>query len=317
MLCVLGQPITAGRAGRLVASTVNTTCLPVGAVMLMAYQTQYDKMPTLEHCEEIIRLCIKRMADDSLSTDCQEAVWDLLQQMHPPALPQPTIDTFTLATQSVIASLHGDDPTPAHHAFVLLQQHVWKRMHTVLGSGADTLSAYAPSVDVLNEAAETVHFVLLMAQNGVAGIDSNTCLALECNVLDEQAEQKLWMQLIFGAHFVDEVQEAARAAVLPEQDSAELDIAVGFPKHELPTLSVFQLRDGTAVFILEGLDTPWWMRPSAAWGDPEYQHEIDTKAAGSEPHQDPDPVQKQSSAAELLRAQYGDTHVGSRKRGGK
>ena len=279
--------------------------------MLMAYQDRYGMMPLLGICEENMRLCIKRMTDDSLSTDCQEAVWDLLQQMHPPALPQPTVDTFTLATESVIASLHGDGPVPAHHALVLLQQHVWKRMHTVLGNGADMLSAYAPTVDALAEAAETVHLVLLMAQNGVAGIDSNTCLALVCNVLDEQAEQKLWMQLIFGARFVDEVQQAA------EHGSADLGIAVGFPTHELPKLSVFELRDGTAVFTLEGVETPWWMRPSAAWGDPEYQHEMDSKAAESEPNQDPAPVQKQPSAAELLRAQYGDTDVGSRKRGGK
>ena len=280
--------------------------------MLMAYQNQYDMTPALDMCEEIIRLCIKRMADDSLSTDCQEAVWDFLQQMHPPALPQPTIDTFTLATQSVIASLHGDNSAPAHHALVLLQQRVWTRMHSVLGSGADTLSAYAPSVDALGEAAETVHLVLLMAQNGITGIDSNTCFALACTVLEEQAEQKPWMQLIFGANFVDEVQKAA------EHDSAHLGIAVAFPKHQLPKLSVFQLRDGTAVYILEGIDTPWWMRPSAAWGDPEYQHEMDSKLAHcQQPHQDPAPVQNQPSAAELLRAQYGDTHVGSRKRGSK
>ena len=279
--------------------------------MLMAYQNLYNIMPALSICEEVIRLCIKHMADDSLSSDCQEAVWNLLQQMQPPALLKPTIDTFTLATQSVIASLHGNNPTPAHHALVLLQQHVWKRMHTVLGGGADTLSAYAPSIDALDEAAQIVHLVLLMAQNGVAGIDSNTCFALACLVLEEQAEQKLWMQLTFGAPFVNEVQEAA------EQDSADLGIAVGFPKHQLPKLSVFQLRDGTAVYTLEGLDTPWWMRPSAAWCDPEYQHEMDSKAAGSEPNQDPAPVQEQPSAAELLRIQYGDTDVGSRKRGGK
>ena len=156
--------------------------------MLTAHHSHYGAAPSLQTCEEAICLCNQRMARGSIIKDCQEAVWMLLQHMHSPALPKLTVNTFVLATQSVLAGLGRDEDVPSHHALALLQRNVWSRMHRVLGTGSATLSAYAPYLTALSNsvdvAAESVQTVLLMAQNGVAGVSSAACVALLFNLND-------------------------------------------------------------------------------------------------------------------------------------
>ena len=102
--------------------------------------------------------------------------------MPSPALPKPMVSTFVLATQSVLADVNSNQGVPLYHALVLLQHNAWSRIHHVLGTGVDTLSAYAPYLTELSNsvdaAAETVHTVLLLAQDWLAGVTFAACVSL-------------------------------------------------------------------------------------------------------------------------------------------
>lgn len=224
--------------------------------------------------------------------------------MQTPSLPQPTVDTFVLATELVLAGLRCNSSVPHYHTLVTLQQNVWQRMHSALGSEAATCAAYAPSLEVLDSTAETVQTVLLMAQNGLAGLNSESCFALALH-LDDSLGVTSWMQNAFGADFVDQVQAVANHG--GENNS----IAVKFPSHELPKLSVIQLNDGTSVFALQAGYTPAWMRPATVW-DPQLMQELDARASTGKLGSDSPAIAL--SAAETLRLQYGVQDKGSKQK---
>ena len=82
-------------------------------------------------------------------------------------------------------------------------------------------------------------------------------LCRSCHALMKDYQQH-WMQEVLGEQFVEAVDEVAL--------DTGAEALVGFPSHDLPELSIVQLDDGTALFGLQGLDTPWWMIPGgAAW----------------------------------------------------
>ena len=292
--------------------------------MLVAHHSHYGVMSSLHTCEKVIRLCNQRIADNNISTDSQEAIWTLLQQMQSPALTKPTVNTFVLAMESVLAAHDGVDSVPLHHALVLLQQNVWSRMHQVLGSGGETLSAYAPYLtrltDSLDVAAETVQTVLLMAQNGLAGVSSAACVALAYNLndlADLDDEQTQWMQDTFGAKFVHTVQAVAIATLSDVNTTKLASIAVRFPKQHLPKVSEVDLSDGTAVFALQLGCTPFWLWSSAARQDPSFVREVqsrETQVQDSDNQPDTVPDAAQPSAAEQLVAQYGHVGKGNKKK---
>ena len=96
-------------------------------------------------------------------------------------------------------------------------------MHQVLGHEAATVSTYSPAVNLF-EPAEAMQTILLLAQNGLPGLNPDCCLAralMEPHHLD-------WVSEVFGPAFLDQV------------DGVAADIAVDpthlvlFPAHELP-----------------------------------------------------------------------------------
>lgn len=101
------------------------------------------------------------------------------------------------------------------------------------------------------------------------------------------------------------------------QDDAGTGVIVQFPEHKLPQLSLFQLRDGSAVFVLKKGHTPLWMQSAVAWEDPDYVQEmrlrqLPDKVTQSEPSNTS--AAPKLSAAEELVQQYGHLDKTSRKR---
>ena len=297
-----------------------------GTKMLVAHHSHYGVTPSLHTCHQLMRICNQRMTDDSISTYCQEAVWALLQQMPSPALPKPTVDTFVLATECAFAGPSVDDVPLLHHALVLLQQNVWSRMHHVLGCGADTMSAYDCYLTKLSNshdvAAEAVQTVLLMAQNGLAGVSSAACVALVFtlnDLADPNDEQTQWMQDTFGAEFVQQVVQAVEDHIDSDEESDNMEgLAVSFPSQYLPKVSQVELADGSVVFALQLGFTPFWMWSSVARQDPHFVKEmqarqIQVQEIDNQPDTVPDTAQL--TAAEQLVAQYGQIGKGNRNRG--
>ena len=152
---------------------------------------------TCQECMRTITAQIKAGKDISL---CLEAVWALLQQPQPPSLP---LSMFVLAAEAVVAASHQD--LSDLQAVVLLQQHVWVNMHHVIKDDPSVISAYLPALNAWQGAA-AVQTVLLMAQNGVAGLDYEGCLAVCCNIEELHLE---WIREKFGAGFVEQVEAVA------------------------------------------------------------------------------------------------------------
>ena len=277
--------------------------------MLIKYADQHYAQPlSADHCEAFIQECNTRIAQDNNSEDCQDAVWLLLEHMHLANLPQPSVSTFILATHSVLQGLHRSDAIPSYHALVMLQQHVWERAHNVFGDSAVVAAVYAPvfeQFEALSAATETVQTMLLMSQNGVAGVDADSCLAIDCNFDDEQL---VWATETFGTDFITQVK-----AVASRLDQAA-GIAVRFPKHELPCLCVVQLRNGLAVFEVQQGFTPLWMRPSAYWDDPNHVHELKMREQNVT---DTNSNITKLSAAEKLQLEFGYVDKVSKRRSRK
>ena len=182
-------------------------------------------------------------------------------------------------------------------------------MHQTIGRGADTLPAYTPSLYALDDAAQTVQTLLLMAQNGLPGVHQDCCVALVCNLSDDQLT---WLQEHFGQSFMEQVETAAN------QDQLDASsIVVQFPQHKLPQLCTFQLRSGFAVFVLQDGHCPLWMRPAVAWEDPDYVQEMHLRersvrtAQGAPSSASTAP---KLSAAEELVQQYGHLSKHSKRR---
>ena len=268
-----------------------------GAHLLIKFPDQHYAQPlSADHCESFIQECNTRIAQDNNPEDCQDAVWLLLQQMHLANLPQPSVSTFTLATQSVLEGLHQSDAIPAYHALVTLQQRVWEGMRNTLRDSDVIAAVYAPAFEhfeALGAATETVQTMLLMSQNGVAGVDADSCLAIDCNLDDEQL---VWATETFGTDFITQVK-----AVASRLDQAA-GIAMRFPKHELPRLCVVQLRNGLAVFEVQQGITPLWMRPSAYWDDPNHVHALNIREQNVT---ETDSNLTKLSAAEQLQLEFG------------
>lgn len=256
-------------------------------------------------CDAFINQCIAHTNSADRSQECLEAVWTVLRHMespNSPNLPQPAVSTYTLATHAVLESMRASCDAPTHDAVVQLQQNVWQNMQNVLGETVSSASVYVPAMLDL-EAPDAVQTVLLMAHNGVKGLSFDCCEALYLQLDSEQSE---WVQSVFGAQF------ASQAEVLANNSNAKPGAMVLFPDHELPRLSITHLSNGTALFFLEGLPTPWWMRPSTAWSD-HFAQGLTEQAAGSS---DTSPVEEAKlTHAEELVLQFGHADKRQRNKG--
>lgn len=231
--------------------TLSCSCHVAGAKLLLLYQKHDFNSPlSVGQCNRFIEYCMQQIKAGNAHEDYHEAVLTLLPSMLDANLPHPTVSTYKLATECLLASNGGGGGLPAHQLIVQLQQCIWGPMHETLGAAADTAHAYVPAFDCLG-ATEVIQMVLLMAQNGLPGLDSNCCLALALTTDDYHQD---WMQQHFGAGFMEEVQAAA--------DSMDYSRRVLFPSCQLPRLFIPQLDYGTQYFVLEGgIQMPWWMVP--------------------------------------------------------
>ena len=204
---------------------------------------------TTADCNAFIRDCTQRArANDG--SECQEAALSLLHRMQHSNMPKPTVSTFTLATECILASVNQD--APAHQLLVQLQQDIWEPLHSVVASEAGTISGYLPALNhllELEESTKIIQMILLMAQNGLPGLDADCCLAMLLVMEDHHLD---WLVDHFGADFVAQLQAA---------DMTNSPTTVMFPAHGLPRLVVSRLSSGMHCFALEGEETPWWMMP--------------------------------------------------------
>ena len=259
---------------------------------------------TTADCNAFIRDCIQRArANDG--SECQEAALNLLHHMQHPDLPEPAVSTFALATECTLASVNED--APAHQLLVQLQQDIWEPLHSVAAPEADTISAYLPALNHLlnhEESTEIIQMILLMAQNGLPGLDEDCCLALLLVIEDHHLD---WLVEHFGADFVAQLQAA---------DLTNSRTTVMFPAHDLPRLVLSRLSSGVQCFALEGKDTPWWMMPvgqyqwqaSPSVPEPEMDHIAEDKSNASTTAPEP-------SAAQQLIQTYGHLDSSSAKKG--
>lgn len=271
-----------------------------GAEMMLAGELAL----TTADCNAFIRDCTQR----AISTDgleCQEAALNLLHQMQHSNMPKPAVSTFAFATECILASANKD--APAHQLLVQLQQDIWEPLHSVVPPEADTISAYLPALNHLlehEESTEIIQMILLMAQNGLPGLDEDCCLALLLVMEDHHLD---WLVDHFGADFVAQLQAA---------DMTNSESTVMFPAHGLPRLVLSQLSSGMHCFALEGEETPWWMMPVGEyrWQAPHSvpEPEMDSIA---EDKGDASATAPEPSAAEQLVQRYGHLDSSSAKKG--
>ena len=285
---------------------VRVVAMLAGVGMLLTYPaTQYGSALSVSECNAVIEQCITCIKSANNIQEHLEAVWTVLRNMGSSTstnLPQPAISTYTLATQAVLESMRASSDVPTHDALVQLQQNVWQNMQTVLGGNVSTAPVYVPALLDL-EAPDAVQTVLLMAQNGVTSLSFECCEALYLQLDSEQSE---WVQSMFGAKFASQVE------ALAIQSDAKPDAMVLFPEHRLPQLSVSQLSDCTALFVLDDVPTPWWMRPSTAWSD-HFAQDMTAQAAGGS-DKVPTEAAKLTAAEELV-LQFG--HADRRQKKGR
>ncbi len=129
-------------------------------------------------CNSFIRLCLQHIKADSEHADYYEAVLTLLQHKLSSSMPQPDVATFTSASECLLASSSG--VVPNHQLLAQLQQDIWQPMHQALGSDRKILAAYLPAFNHFagSGASEAFLLILLMAQNGLPGLDADCCFAL-------------------------------------------------------------------------------------------------------------------------------------------
>lgn len=103
-------------------------------------------------------------------------------------MPQPDFDTFASASECLLASSSG--AVPDHHLLAQLQQDIWQPMHQVLGSDRSSSAAYLPAFNHFADsgASEIIQLALLTAQNNLAGLDRECCLALAVVMEDHHQE---------------------------------------------------------------------------------------------------------------------------------
>jgi len=209
----------------------------------------YPTLLSVADCNSFIRLCLQQLKPDSEHADYYEAVLTLMRHMLSSGMPQPDVATFTCASECLLASSSGI--VPDHQLLAQLQQDIWQPMHQVLGSDRSSSAAYLPAFIHFAEsgASEAFLLILLMAQNGLPGLDAECCFALAVVMEDHHHE---WLCEHIGTKFVEQVQAVA------DERSAKLTQLVMFPAHELPELRFAQLRNGSSYLVLQDIEMPWW-----------------------------------------------------------
>jgi len=175
--------------------------------LLAAYHKHgYPTLLSVADCNSFIRLCLHQIKTDSEDADYYEAVLTLLRHMLSSGMPQPDVATFTSASECLLASSSGE--VPDHQLLAQLQQDIWQPMHQVLGSDRSSSAAYLPAFIHFADsgASEVFPLILLMAQNGLAGLDRDCCLALA--VVMENHHQE-WLCEHVGTTFIEQVYAAA------------------------------------------------------------------------------------------------------------
>ena len=274
--------------------------VPAGTLMLLADPSLHlNPQLFVEACQECIRTITARIKAGEDSSLCLEAIWTLLQQQQPPRLPQPDLSMFVLAAEAVVAASQQD--IPALQAVVLLQQHVWGPIK----DDPSAISAYLPALNAWDQGA-AVQTVLLMAQNGLASLDYESCLFVCCNIEELQLE---WIREKFGTSFVEQLE-----AVAESDPESSCQAVVFFPDLPLPKLTIVQLSRGAECLVLQGQDTPWWMLIGGV------QHELWHAAASDKIAVDVASTDEPAAAkpslgpAEELLAEYGQDRKKSRRK---
>ena len=183
----------------------STDIVSAGARMLKSYTNEaYDAPLSVPDCDTFVQLCTASAQAGGSMADSISATLSLLHHMKHSGLPAPTMSTYTLATQCLVAQL--TDGMPAHQVLVQLQQEVWHDMQQKgAGDSADVVAAYLPALSVF-DGTEAVQTVLLMAQNGLSGLCGDSCLAL---VTAMEEDHVAWMREVFGTVFLDEMEVLA------------------------------------------------------------------------------------------------------------
>ncbi|KAL0019551.1 hypothetical protein WJX77_012189 [Trebouxia sp. C0004] len=275
-----------------------------GAALLASHHKQgYPTLLSVGDCNNFIRLCLQQVQADSEHADYYEAVLTLLRHMLSSGVPQPDVCTFTSASECLLASSSGE--VPDHQLLAQLQQDIWQPMHQVLGNDRSSSAAYLPALNhfVGCAAPEVFPLILLMAQNGLSGLDAECCFALAVVFEDHHQE---WLCEHVGTDFMEQVQAAA------DEPSAKSTQLVMFPVHELPRLRLVQLRNGSHCFDLQDIEMPWWMLPV---GEQLHLRAVPQTPVISGKQTEVSSVQSKESAAEKLVREYGHLDKGSgRKR---
>ncbi len=254
-------------------------------------------------CNSFIRLCLQQLKADSEHADYCEAVLALLRHMLSSGMPQPDVYTFTSASKCLLARSSG--VVPDHQLLAQLQQDVWQPMHQVLNSNRSRSAAYLPAFIHFADsgASEVFLLLLLMAQNGLPGLDAECCFALAVVMEDHHQE---WLREHVGTSFIQQVQAAA------DERSAKSTQVVMFPAHELPKLRIAQLRNGSSCLVLRDIEMPWWMLPV---GEQLHLQAVPQAEVTSHKQSEASSVESKESAAEKLVREYGHLGRGSgRKR---
>ncbi|MCJ1242614.1 hypothetical protein MMC14_010623, partial [Varicellaria rhodocarpa] len=174
------------------------------AKMLQEYgKYAYSGPLSVPDCDKFIKLCAEEAQQEGSMADSITAVVSLLHHLKDASSPRPSVSTFALAAECVLAQL--GEGAPAHQIIVQLQQEVWQHMQGMGLPDSHASAAYLPALDVVG-GSEATQVMLLMAQNGVAGLSGDCCLAVDVALEDHHRD---WVAETFGTTFVDELAEYA------------------------------------------------------------------------------------------------------------
>ncbi len=259
-------------------------------------------MLSVVDCNNFFHLCLQQIEADSEHTDYYEAALTLLRHMLSSGMPQPDVATFTSASECLLAS---SGMVPDHQLLAQLQQDIWQPMREVLGSDRSSSAAYLRAFNHFADsgASEVFPLILLMAQNGLPGLDVECCFALAVVMEDHHQE---WLCEHVGTNFIEQVHLAA------DERSAKSTQVVMFPAHELPKLRIAQLRNGSNCLALQDIEMPWWMLPV---GEQLHLQAVPQAEVTFDKQSEASAVEKKESAAETLVREYGHLDKGSGRKG--
>ena len=228
--------------------------------MLISYEEQSFLQPlTSQACNMFLDACIAELLGTDASASAVAAMTSVVEAMQTGQLSAADAHTYSAAVHCSMEALqHG---APSQAVLVDLYHHWLPGMHQALRSSSSTGGVYAAAMRQFAMAAapaELVQLLLLMIQNEVVGLDSESSwLIMDALMQDASGLMWDWLQGKLGEDFLE-----AMTAV----SGGTTDQLVLLPsKADVPKLRLVTDASGQDKLMLVDEPCPDWMA-QPTWG---------------------------------------------------